>query len=480
MEKIPEPKVFISYAWASEEYKDKVLAFAYELARNAGIDVVLDRWDLKEGQDKYAFMEQCVNDPTITNVLILLDPAYEEKANNREGGVGTETQIISPEVYNKIKQEKFLPVVFERKEDGSIPKPWYLSGTLHFDLSQEATYDNEYQRLVNRLYGEEVIIKPKPGKKPDWVGKNILISTKTRIAFDALKKSTSDDQKKEEFKNFLLSIKDQIVNFNKDGLNNNLSADEYLALYKETKTIRDKFLFLMKYTIYVSESYKFIASTLEDICQEIKTKNDCTGEAMKTLLHEMFIYVIAIYWKSKNYQALSHILTKTYFAGDHITYNADSFKIFYCRNDNLNQAMSQKDGRNYHSGTAEYWINNINIDTCNKNEFVFADILCYNAAIFVENYKDEWRWFPITYIYANENSKNLFRQFAFKLKSKEHLKETSEMFGFPNIEAFIKKYIKIEAQIKAGDFNEYRYPLVFESAPVICKFVNSKELGSWN
>lgn len=41
-------------------------------------------------------MEQSVTDATITNVLILLDPVYEKKANERHGGVGTETQIISP------------------------------------------------------------------------------------------------------------------------------------------------------------------------------------------------------------------------------------------------------------------------------------------------------------------------------------------------------------------------------------------------
>jgi len=30
--------------------------------RTNGIDVILDRWDLQGGQDKYAFMEQMVKD----------------------------------------------------------------------------------------------------------------------------------------------------------------------------------------------------------------------------------------------------------------------------------------------------------------------------------------------------------------------------------------------------------------------------------
>lgn len=48
------PKIFISYSWSSD-------ALVLELAQRSvshGVDVVLDKWDLKEGQDKYAFMER--------------------------------------------------------------------------------------------------------------------------------------------------------------------------------------------------------------------------------------------------------------------------------------------------------------------------------------------------------------------------------------------------------------------------------------
>ena len=101
--KIEHPKVFISYAWGSEKYQAKVLSFATDLV-NDGIDVQFDKWSLKEGNDTYAFIEQSVTDPGITNVLILLDEQYEKKANSRSGGVGTETQIISPEIYNKVRE----------------------------------------------------------------------------------------------------------------------------------------------------------------------------------------------------------------------------------------------------------------------------------------------------------------------------------------------------------------------------------------
>lgn len=186
---IEKPKVFISYAWGEKEYQERVLSLARDL-QSDGVEVLLDKWNLKEGHDTYAYMEQSVNDASVTNVLILLDPIYTKKADDRAGGVGTETQIISPEIYNKVTQEKFLPVVMERNEDGSVPKPHYLKGLLHFDLSNPDRFDEEYQRLVKRLYGVEIFVKPELGNTPKWVLEDSPIPTRTRTAINSLKKIT--------------------------------------------------------------------------------------------------------------------------------------------------------------------------------------------------------------------------------------------------------------------------------------------------
>lgn len=477
---IEHPKVFISYAWASEDYRLKVRSFATDLMGN-GIDVLLDQWSLKEGNDTYAFMEQSVTDPTITNVLILLDPIYEKKANERHSGVGTETQIISPEIYNKVKQEKFLPVIFERGENGEISKPQYLKTMLHFDLSQEEKYDSEYQRLVKRLYGIEIVEKPELGKKPLWLEEKSIIQTKTRTGYECLKQQKSDNIKKDEYRNFLFAVKEKIVNFRKDELGDSVSTDEYIELYADTKLYRDEFLHLLKYSLYVSEAHKIIASVMEEICVEIKSKGGYEGEVMRTLLHEIFIYVIAYYLKNKNYDALSYTLSKTYFVGRCGDAEVGSFDVFYDNNESLDRAVSQKDDKNYYSGTASYWINNINIEVCNKNEFVFADIFCHNASLFIENYTRMWFWFPITYIYDRTEYRNsLFRQFAIRLKSNEHLQEAAKMMGYSDTESFKKKYIEIERKMKEGIIKEYRYNSAFETAPVICQYVKSEELGIRN
>ena len=121
------PKIFISYSWSSDEM---VLALAERLVSH-GIDVVLDKWDLKEGQDKYVFMERCVNDPEITKVLIICDKAYAQKANDRTGGVGDETVIISSELYGNTGQEKFIPIIAEKDEEGNPYVPTYIKTRIY-------------------------------------------------------------------------------------------------------------------------------------------------------------------------------------------------------------------------------------------------------------------------------------------------------------------------------------------------------------
>jgi hypothetical protein len=96
------PKVFISYSWTSDDHTSWVADLGERLMAD-GVDVLLDQWSLKHGHNVNAFMEQMVLDPSIKRVLIISDAAYAAKANARKGGVGTESQIISQEVYEKVR-----------------------------------------------------------------------------------------------------------------------------------------------------------------------------------------------------------------------------------------------------------------------------------------------------------------------------------------------------------------------------------------
>ena len=55
------PSVFISYSWTSQDHMEWVLQLASDLRAN-GSAAILDKWQLKEGQDAHAFMERMVTD----------------------------------------------------------------------------------------------------------------------------------------------------------------------------------------------------------------------------------------------------------------------------------------------------------------------------------------------------------------------------------------------------------------------------------
>lgn len=188
------PKVFISYSWTSDEYADWVKALAEKLRSN-GVDVVLDRWRLRPGQDKYAFMEQMVTNSEITKVLVMCDKRYAERADRREGGVGTESTIISQEVYNQVDQKKFIPVVTERGADGEIYLPLFIKSRIYVDLSEPRFFERGYEDLLRTLTGRPASEEPPLGKPPAYLFETARSTSPTTFALRAFDTALMNDKR---------------------------------------------------------------------------------------------------------------------------------------------------------------------------------------------------------------------------------------------------------------------------------------------
>lgn len=137
--------------------------------RGHGVDAILDKWDLKPGQDKYVFMESMVVDQDVGRVLVVCDRKYQEKANARAGGVGTESQIISQELYGKVKQTKFIPVVCEYDDEGQPCLPIFMKGLIYIDLSTDERYGEGLDELLRLIYDQPFHQKPQLGSPPAFV-----------------------------------------------------------------------------------------------------------------------------------------------------------------------------------------------------------------------------------------------------------------------------------------------------------------------
>lgn len=161
-------KVFISYSWTSADHKNWVLELATNL-RQSGVDAILDKWDLREGHDAYAFMEQMVSDESISKVVIVSDKAYAEKSNAREGGAGTEAQIISSEIYAKQDQNKFAVAVTEISETGTPYVPAYYKSRIHIDFSDPTKFAEKFDQLLRWIADKPIHKKPELGRLPQYI-----------------------------------------------------------------------------------------------------------------------------------------------------------------------------------------------------------------------------------------------------------------------------------------------------------------------
>lgn len=166
------PVVFVSYSWSSPAHEDFVQSLAAKLSAN-GVYVRLDKWDLKEGQDKFAFMESMVTDPTVSKVLVICDAQYKAKADGRKGGVGTETEIISSEIYGKVTQEKFIPIVVEYDEARQPTLPTFMKSRIYIDLSSDDVFGDSFMQLLHVIYDRPRYKRPELGAPPDFLDVNV-------------------------------------------------------------------------------------------------------------------------------------------------------------------------------------------------------------------------------------------------------------------------------------------------------------------
>ncbi|WP_070119694.1 toll/interleukin-1 receptor domain-containing protein [Bacillus marinisedimentorum] len=105
MKEIPRPfKTFIPYSWIKAEHEDWVYELASRL-REDGVDVVLDKWDLKDEMDLYEFIVKTVKDPEVERVLIICDEGYYTKVQKSSGGVELKLRLFRP---------KYLMMVYRK------------------------------------------------------------------------------------------------------------------------------------------------------------------------------------------------------------------------------------------------------------------------------------------------------------------------------------------------------------------------------
>lgn len=189
------PKVFISYSWHPKENQIRVQQLAERLSSD-GVHVIIDIWDLQDGQDKNKFMEQMVANPEVKKVLLICNKEYAVKANARKGGVGIESTIVSEEIYQKSDQTKFIPIVYEYDDEGNPWVPVFAKSRIFIDLSSDDKFEEGYDQLLRDIYDKPLYQRPPIGQMPTYLNSDAPTFLKTTGKVSRIKMAIEKESKR--------------------------------------------------------------------------------------------------------------------------------------------------------------------------------------------------------------------------------------------------------------------------------------------
>lgn len=405
------PKLFISYSWTNVDHEAWVINLASDLRQN-GVDVVLDKWDLKEGHDAHAFMEKMVGDPEIKKVLLVCNKAYAEKADGRSGGVGTETQIISSEIYTKTDQSKFVAIALERDELGNPYLPIYYKSRIYIDFSDPGKVSESFDRLLRWVYDEPLYLKPDLGKKPVYLEQGsagLVLNTSYlfKRATEALKQdqhfavaSTSeyltmlaDNMETLRIHNPTRHF-DELVIENIDSFipyrNEAIRIFSTIAQYKDSEETR----------MLLHRFFERLIPYL-DRPKNISQWNEYDFDNFRFVIHELFLYALATLIHFERFESAVYLMRNSYYVADNSEYGRDvmvSFQVF------------RKYARTFEDRNKRLDLSRLSLRAdllmrrCMEVGLQSADLLQADFVLFLYNGlhpRESFRWWPETLLYAH-------------------------------------------------------------------------------
>ena len=369
------------------------------------MDVILDKWCLKEGQDKYKFMEQMVTDPAVEKVLILSDCAYASKADSREGGVGTETQIISSDVYGKADNTKFIPVICEYNEHGQPCLPTYIRNAVYIDLSSDARFFDEYEKLLRVIYDKPAHRKPKIGKPPAYITEDTAVSVRSRFQYERFCSALGDGSPsalgnaRDALDSILAEMHDVRIDSDKSSPIDDLINDAIAVL----KPQRDVFVDLVAVSLRYGAT-SVTTDALRDFwtgCIEMidSSSNSRTSDHWHFLIREMFVYSAALLIKHGEAESLSAIVREVYPISRDSSLEYHDFCLFDLHSASLDHDRNHRLGLNRVALTADLISERADRPDVPLLNFMEADFVLCLRSLFDRKNTRGGRWFPKWIVY---------------------------------------------------------------------------------
>ncbi len=433
-----QPKIFISYSWTTPQHEQWVLDLADRLSGD-GIVVTLDKWDLKEGQDKHAFMEQMVHDESISKVLVICDRGYQTKADDRKGGVGTETQLISKEVYENTGQEKFIPIVREFDQEGKACMPHFMGSRIYIDLSSEEVFEENYQKLVRNLYGKPLLKRPPLGTPPAYITDEDQVQLKTTRKIGTIKDALLNERRSapgligDFLETFVASLEDfRLPSPAGEGCDDKV-ADSIERMLPLRNDFIDFTLMLFKYrdTVDLDPLHEFWEKLIPFIFrpEPVQSWTEVDFDNYRFFNYELMLSFITILLRLKKYSDAGYFIYSQYFhRSDTGEQRQSSIEIFNRHVRSLDEYRNNRLGLRRVSVTADL----IKARAIHK-EVRFEDLQQTDLVLHyvLQLRGDRFEWFPRTSVYGGRGSGiDLFG----RMVSERHFEKMKALFDVNTVD----------------------------------------------
>ena len=404
------PKLFISYSWSNATHEQWVVDLATEL-RESGVDVILDKWDLKEGHDSVAFMEKMVTDSEIKKVAIITDETYAAKADGRAGGVGTETQIISKEVYDNQEQDKFVAIVAQKDGQGKPYLPTYYKSRIYIDLSEPDKYGENFEKLIRWIFDKPLYVKPEIGKQPAFLEKKDGVSLGTTPAH---KRAVSAIRENKPYApgaldEYLDIFSKNLERFRLQNVEGEFddavveSIDHFLPFRNEAIQLFHTISRYAPTEENISKLHRFFESLIPYMHrpEHIHQWSEWDFDNFKFIVHELFLYAFAILLKSEHFHQANILLNQQYYLQGNTDYGRDAMVSFIAFREHMPSLRHRNDRLKLNRLSVRADM----LETRSKNsglEFRYlmqADFILFMRAE-VEGGDFFSRWWPETLLYV--------------------------------------------------------------------------------
>lgn len=456
------PKLFISYSWSSPTHEEWVLELATQLA-DAGVKVILDKWDLREGHDSIAFMEQMVTNPEIKKVIMVCDRTYMEKTNKRDGGVGTEAQIISPQLYSKTAdQGKFVAVIAEKDDAGKPYLPVYYQSRIYIDLADPDFRQANLEKLIRWIYDKQVHIRPELGKRPSYLDSPNVItlggSDRYSRAIDAIRndKGYAIAAVREYFD----TVIENIGRFTIAKAEPTTVDDLVLERIDQFQSSRSEIVGILNVLVQYRDTqesrsiaHKFFERLITTMDRQVNQPGswlDSQFDNMKFVVHELFLNFMAILIRYEKFEFANFMLEERYFVPNGGTSNLTTYEEFRQHARSLDR-ISQKNGRA--SSRADLLESNSRNSVVPFDYLKQADLVIFTRAVVNDAY-----WYPESLLYATFGNTGPMEIFA-RAESRRYFERIDPMIGVKSKEMLESIGAKLRANPdQLPRWNHHRLP----------------------